>query len=177
MVRIARDPSLFTYLRDCGPDDRIVIGDGRLRLAAEPPASFDVIVLDAFSSDSVPAHLMTLDALDIYLSRLKPDGVVAFHISNRFMELSGVIEALARARGLPVYYNSLDNGVWKPDASRLDLTPHLAVIGASPAALGGLARDPAWHMADAERVSAAWTDDYSNTLDAIWRKLWGQRPY
>ena len=177
VVRIARDPSLFTYLRDCGPDDRIVIGDGRLRLAAEPPASFDVIVLDAFSSDSVPAHLMTLDALDIYLSRLKPDGVVAFHISNRFMELSGVIEALARARGLPVYYNSLDNGVWKPDASRLDLTPHLAVIGASPAALGGLARDPAWHMADAERVSAAWTDDYSNTLDAIWRKLWGQRPY
>ena len=170
---IARDPALFTYLRDCDPDARIVIGDGRLKLAQEPAASYDLIVLDAFSSDAVPAHLMTLEALDIYLSRLKPGGTVVFHISNRFIELSSVIEAAARARGLTAYYNSLDNRFWKPDPAKLDLRPHLAVVGKSPTEPQGFAADPAWHRLQDQSLPAPWTDDYSNVLDAIWRKYSG----
>ena len=173
VVRIARDPQFFTYLRDCGPS-RIVMGDGRLKLQQEASAKFDLIVLDAFSSDSVPAHLMTVEALDGYLSRLTPDGMIVFHISNRFMELASVIEGAARARGLPAYYNSLDPKYWNPDAANLDLRPHLAVVARSPGALRGLTADPAWHRARAEDVSPAWTDDYSNFIGAIWRKYAGK---
>lgn len=177
VVRIARDPSYFTYMRDCGPRSRVVLGDGRLKLEAEPAGSYDLIVLDAFSSDSVPAHLMTLEALDIYLSRLKPDGVLVYHISNRFMELSGVVEAAARARGLQAFYNALDNRFWNPDRRRLDLRPHLAVVAKSPHALSSLSADPAWHRAPPEDLPAPWTDDYSNVLGAIIRKLTGTRPF
>ncbi len=173
VARIARDPQYFTFLRDCGPS-RIVMGDGRLKLQQEQQTKFDLIVLDAFSSDSVPAHLMTVEALDLYLSRLTPDGMIVFHISNRFMELASVIEGAARARGLPAYYNSLDTKYWNPDATKLDLRPHLAVVAHSPEALRGLTQDPAWHRAAAEQVSPAWTDDYSNFIGAIWRKYAGQ---
>lgn len=177
MVRIARDPEFFTYLRDCPPKGCVNLGDGRLRLKREPDQKFDLIVLDAFSSDSVPAHLITIEALDLYLSKLKPDGVVVFHISNRFMELASVIEGAARVRGLEAYYNALDLKFWKPDRSRLDLRPQLAVVGKSPAALKGLASDPAWHRALASDVAKPWSDDFSNVLGAIWRKYTGHSPF
>ena len=138
---------------------------------------FDLIVLDAFSSDSVPAHLMTLEALDSYMSRLKPDGVVVFHISNRFMELASVIEGAARARGFEAYYNSLDLRFWTPNAEKLDLRPYLAVVARSPAALRDLTSDPAWHGAEDNEVSPAWTDDYSNIIGAIWRNYSGKSPF
>ena len=177
VVRIAADPQYFTYLRDCGPSAGVVMGDGRLRLQQETADKFDLIVLDAFSSDSVPAHLMTSEALDTYLSKLKPDGVIVFHISNRFMELASVIEGAARLKGLDAWYNTLDLKYWKPDASRLDLRPYLAVIGKNPGAVRGLANDPAWHRATADEVAPAWTDDYSNILGAIWRNYSGKTPF
>ena len=77
VVRIARDPQYFTYLRDCGPS-RVIMGDGRLKLQQEEAGKYDLIVLDAFSSDSVPAHLMTVEALESYMMRLKPDGRSGF---------------------------------------------------------------------------------------------------
>ncbi len=177
VVRIAQDPEYFTYLRDCGNEPPIVMGDGRLRLQQAAPESFDLIVLDAFSSDSVPAHLMTVEALDMYLSKLKPDGVVVFHISNRFMELASVIEGAARARGLKAWYNALDLKYWNPDPSKLDLRPHLAIIGKSPMAVRGLATDEAWHRATADEATTPWTDDYSNVIGAIWRMYSGQNPF
>jgi hypothetical protein len=176
VARIALDPNYFTYLRDCGPS-RIVIGDGRLKIQQESPAKFDLIVLDAFSSDSVPAHLLTAEALDLYLSKLKPDGLLVFHISNRFMELASVIEGAARSRNVPVLYNSLDLKFWNPDKARLDLRPYLAVVANSPESFHGLASDPAWHSATAEEVAPAWTDDYSNILGAIWRNFSGVSPF
>ena len=177
VVRIALDPEYFTYLRDCGPAAGIVMGDGRLRLQQEAPEKFDLIVLDAFSSDSVPAHLLTIEAVDMYLSKLKPDGMVVFHISNRFMELGSVIEGAARARGLEAWYNALDLKYWKPDAARLDLRPHLAVIGKTPAALRGLTSDEAWHRASEDETAPAWTDNYSNVIGAIWRMFNGKSPF
>ena len=176
VVRIARDPQYFTYLRDCGPS-RVIMGDGRLKLQQEEAGKYDLIVLDAFSSDSVPAHLMTVEALDSYMMRLKPDGMIVFHISNRFMELASVIEGAARARGFEAYYNSLDLKFWNPDAAKLDLRPYLAVVARSPQALRGLTSDPAWHKATAEEVSPAWTDDYSNIIGAIWRNYSGKTPF
>ena len=177
VVRIALDPQFFTYLRDCGPAAGIVMGDGRLRLQQEPPEQFDLIVLDAFSSDSVPAHLMTVEALDMYLSKLKPDGMVVYHISNRFMELGSVIEGAARARGLGAWFNALDLKYWQPDTSRLDLRPQIALIGKTPEALRGLSSDEAWHRAGEDEAAPAWTDDYSNVIGAIWRMFDGKTPF
>ncbi len=177
IVRIAQNPEYFTYLRDCGNGAPIVMGDGRLRLQQAAPESFDLIVLDAFSSDSVPAHLMTLEALDVYLSKLKPDGIVVFHISNRFMELASVIEGAARARGLEAWYNALDLKYWNPDPDKLDLRPHVALIGKSPKALRGIAMDEAWHRAAEGDVSTPWTDDYSNIIGSIWRMYSGKNPF
>jgi hypothetical protein len=177
VVRIAQDPQYFTYLRDCGNGSPIVMGDGRLRLQQAEAETYDLIVLDAFSSDSVPAHLMTVEALDMYLSKLKPDGVVVFHISNRFMELASVIEGAARARGLEAWYNALDLKYWNPDPAKLDLRPQLALIGKSSSAVRGIARDEAWHRATADEVAPAWTDDYSNVLGAIWRMYSGKTPF
>ncbi len=171
VVRIARNPDYFTFMSDCAPGARIVIGDGRLKLKQEPDRKYDLIVLDAFSSDSIPVHMITVEAVDVYLSKLKPNGVIMFHISNRFMELSRVVEAASRARGLVAYYNAVDFKFWQPDKTRFDLRAQVAVVARSASALGALTSDPAWHRQDAAELSPPWTDDYSNVPGEIWRKL------
>ena len=88
VIRIARDPRRFTFLRDCKPDAKIVLGDARLTIADATDARYDVIVVDAFSSDSIPVHLLTREALRIYLSRLNPGGIIITHISNHHLDLS-----------------------------------------------------------------------------------------
>ena len=169
MVRVAMDERYFTFLRDCGPPAGIVIGDGRLRLQEVPDGSYDLIVLDAFSSDSIPAHLLTLEALDLYLSKLKPGGLVVFHISNRYMDLSGVVEGAARARGLEAWHSVRDGKAWAPDWDRGDVMGIVAVVGKTPGTLGVFDADPKWRRADPGDAAEPWTDDYSNVLGAIWR--------
>ncbi|MGC4082000.1 MAG: fused MFS/spermidine synthase [Vicinamibacterales bacterium] len=98
--RLARDPEYFTYLRDCAPQATVVIGDARLELVKQPEAAFDVMVLDAFSSDAIPVHLITLEAMQLYLQKLAPHGIIAVHISNRYLDLAPVVGATARQAGL-----------------------------------------------------------------------------
>jgi SAM-dependent methyltransferase len=93
VVKLARQQ--FTYLSDCGAPCAVEIGDGRLLLAAKPPQTYDIIFLDAYSSDSVPAHLLTREALQIYRDRLKPNGLLLFHLSNRYLDLRPVLATLA----------------------------------------------------------------------------------
>jgi spermidine synthase len=102
VIAIARDPRLFTYLADALRRGavRVVAGDARVSLAAVADGSFDLLVLDAFSSDSIPAHLLTREALALYLRKLAPRGVMAFHISNRTLDLEPVVAAAADALGL-----------------------------------------------------------------------------
>jgi spermidine synthase len=100
VIAVATDPSLFTLLSACAPDAAIVRGDARLSLAEEPDQNFDVLVVDAFSSDAIPVHLLTREALALYVRKLRPDGVIVMHISNRFMELASVVAAGAAAEGL-----------------------------------------------------------------------------
>ena len=102
VVRIARDPTLFRFLSACGPDMRIVLGDARLTLAASPER-YDLIVLDAFSSDAIPVHLLTREAFAGYLSRLTARGVIVLHISNRHMALWRPAAAVGGAEGLVAY--------------------------------------------------------------------------
>ena len=98
MERIARDPRNFTYLQNGRGRLNVVLGDGRLTLQRATPGSYDLIVLDAFSSDAIPVHLLTREAVELYMSRLRTDGVVAVHISNRYLKLEPVLAALAQQR-------------------------------------------------------------------------------
>jgi SAM-dependent methyltransferase len=96
VATIARDKGLFTYLKSCTPDAKIHIGDARLTLAAQPKGTFSMLAIDAFSSDSVPLHLLTKEAFEVYRRALKPDGLLLVHISNRHIDLNTVVAAEAK---------------------------------------------------------------------------------
>ena len=133
--RIARDPRYFTYLQNSRGDLNVVLGDGRLTLQRATPGAYDLIVLDAFSSDAIPVHLLTREAVELYMSRLRTDGVVAVHISNRYLNLEPVLGALAQQRG-PVRPRELrrshPGGGREQGASGFALGP----AGADPRAAG-----------------------------------------
>jgi hypothetical protein len=170
VLRIARDLRRFRFLAVCAPEAAVVLGDARLTLAASS-ARYDLIVLDAFSSDAIPVHLLTREAFAGYLTRLAPRGMIVVHISNRHMELAQVVGAIAAAEGL-VAMAKLDN---KANQVRTDYkaNAHVAVLARTPADLRMLAQKPGWKRIDPGQV-VAWTDDYSNVLSAILRKKLGR---
>ena len=100
MVSLATDPAVFSFIAQCKPDIRVVVGDARLKLAEEPANRFDVLAVDAFSSDAIPLHLLTREAFETYRRTLSRDGVLLVHISNRFLELEPVVAAIAKDMGL-----------------------------------------------------------------------------
>jgi len=170
VVRIAQDPRLFRSLSVCTPGARVVTGDGRLTLADEPEA-YDLIILDAFSSNAVPVHLLTAEAVAGYGAKLSPDGVLLFNITNRSMELASVVAASAKANGMLVAAKADQNDIADPDAS-LHARAEVAVVARSPLALGQLAHDPTWRRVEVPANVRTWTDDYSNVVDAIRRRVW-----
>ena len=170
VVRIARDPSLFSFIAACAPDLSVVVGDARLTLAASAQ-SYDLIILDAFSSDAIPVHLLTREALAGYLTRLEAGGALVMHISNRYMELGSVVAAVGMAEGL-VAYGKEDQ---RPQALPFDFKTNAQVVALArrPDDLGDLPRRPGWTSIAPSPDVPAWTDDYSNILGAILRKQFG----
>lgn len=165
VARIAENPRYFTYLRDAKADIRVVLGDGRLKLAEEPDGSFDLFVLDAFSSDSVPMHLLTREAVELYLRKLSPDGLMAFHISNRYLDLQPVVSGSARSLGLPGLSQAY---AVTPGAAREGAKSSIWVLVArNAAALGTLVEDPRWKPLDTGPGQPVWTDEFSNILSVI----------
>ncbi len=184
MVAIARDPSKFTYLSDCAGDTPIVLGDARLQLEKHAPASFDILVIDAFSSDAIPLHLLTKEAIGIYARALKPNGVLLIHISNRFFGLEPVLAAEAKARGWSTAIR-LDPGPEGKDFGLLTPSNWVALT-ATPQRLeqltGGIrprkdqAKDDAWVPLRSTANFDRWTDDYASTLPVLmWRHVFGQK--
>src|SRR5690606_19583126 len=94
VVRISTEENYFTFVANCAPDADIILGDARLTLADVPDGQFDVIIVDAFSSDAIPIHLLTKEAMAIYLQKAAPDGLIALHVSNRHLELSSVVAGI-----------------------------------------------------------------------------------
>jgi hypothetical protein len=170
VVRIARDPHLFSFLSECGRNAAVVVGDARLTLVASTRL-YDLIVLDAFSSDAIPVHLLTREALRNYLARLSARGVLIFHISNRHLDLLPVIAAAAAGEGLGVIAKRDD----RANNSLIDYRSNalVAVLARNAADLGDLPNRPGWDWPKAEAIPA-WTDDYSNVLGALLRKKLGQ---
>ncbi len=165
VVRIASNPRYFTYLRDAKADVRVVVGDGRLKISEAPAGSYDLFVLDAFSSDSVPVHLLTREAIQLYLRKLSPNGVMAFHISNRYLDLRPVISGNARSLGLPGLFQSY---VVTRAAARDGAASSIWVLVARDlAALGKLVDDPRWKPLDTRAGQPVWTDEFSNILSVV----------
>jgi spermidine synthase len=163
VAQIARDPSLFTFLRDCTPKAGIVLGDGRLTMAKAPDHSYDLIVLDAFGSDSVPVHLVTREAIQMYLAKLRPGGVLLFNISNKYVNLAAVLAGEAANLSL-VGYQRTDIDVTSAQAASGKYPSAWLVMAPAAANLGGIPARPTWRVLVANPNDPVWTDDFSDVL-------------
>jgi hypothetical protein len=164
--RIARDPRFFTFLKNSPGQVSVILGDGRLTLQTAPSGEHDLVVLDAFSSDGIPTHLLTREAMALYLAKLRPDGVMAAHISNRYLHLEPVVAALAQERGLFAIANR--NVQIDADARRAGQLPsHWVLASRNPRMLDGLTGTVGWRTLDRPVAMRPWTDDYSNILQVL----------
>jgi uncharacterized membrane protein len=163
VVAIATDPKLFTFLDDCRDRCEIKLGDARLELAKAADGEFDLLVLDAFSSDSIPIHLLTQEALELYLGKLKAGGVLAMHVSNRNLDLTPVLGQLAAANHLTA-------------RTRIDMESDLkigkcsskyVVMARHESELGDLAKSPRWTELKIKENVRLWTDDYSDIISCM----------
>ena len=162
---LARDARQFTYLSDSPAAMRVVLGDARIALRKEPDRAFDVFVVDAFSSDAIPVHLLTREALQLYWQKLDEGGVLAFHISNTYLNLAPLVADMARDAGLAclVRYDVQAPGA----AAQAKATSQWAVMARSRTQLEFLTGDNRWREVPARPRSITWTDDFSNPLSLM----------
>ena len=159
VVRVAQDPSFFTYLSAAPNRPAVVLGDGRLELRKIPNASYDVLILDAFSGDAIPTHLITVEALTDDLRVLKPGGLLMVHVSNRYYDLAPAVAAGARQLGM-----ASEVRVFAPTQAELDdgvKASDWLVASLSPEQLAPLAADGWSTIRPADRPI---TDDYPDVL-------------
>jgi hypothetical protein len=166
VIGIAR--SEFTFLGDSRAKVEVALGDARLPLESEAPQGFDVLAVDAFSSDAIPVHLITREAFELYLSRLRAHGAVLVHISNRYLRLEPVLGNIARELRLTCIAQTD-----KPSAARLAggaAQSTWALLARSRADLGALSGNSRWHTCATDPGAHVWTDDYSSVLSVV---KWG----
>jgi hypothetical protein len=167
--RIARDPQYFSYLADAearGVRVRTVLGDARLSLQREPQGRYGLLVVDAFTGDSIPTHLLTGEAVRLYLERLTDDGLLAFHITNDYLDLGPVLGDAASAAGLVgLIQNDAVLSVEEQRRGKAHST--WVVLARHPAAFGPLPAQGRWKPLAGRPGARAWTDDYSNVLGTL----------
>jgi spermidine synthase len=169
VLKIARDARLFTFLRDCSPSTTVVLGDGRLSIAAAADKSYRLVIVDAFSSDAIPMHLLNREAIALYMAKLTDDGILGLHISNRYLDLGPVVAALARDLEL-VAYERDDFEIGVADEARGRVGSQWAVVARRSSALSQLVSDARWRRLVADASVRAWTDDFSNIVTRLrWR--------
>ena len=168
VVRIARDPRFFTFLRDCPVRPPVVTGDGRRSLEGEPQGSFSLVAVDAFSSDAIPLHLITREALELYLSRLAPGGSLLFHLTNRYLRLEPVVGNIAAE--LELVCRIRTHTPTEAEEERNYQKSTWALLTRRPANLGAIRLDRRWTPCATDRSAQTWTDDYSNPLEVV---KWG----
>jgi protein-L-isoaspartate O-methyltransferase len=171
IVRIARDR--FTYLSACKPDTRIVLGDARLTLADAGDGAYDIIIVDAFSSDAIPIHLLTREAMAIYVKKLNPHGIVVMHVSNRHLELASVVAGIAKANGLVTRVNN--GGDISVRDEDYNMVGTVAAVARSDEDFGAIAQSTYWPVVRPDGRQWVWTDDYSNVVGALLRKYYPRK--
>ena len=169
VLKLARDDRYFTFLRDSLADMRVVLGDARLSLAREPDAKFSILSLDAYSSDAIPVHLVTREALALYVRKLALGGLLAFHISNLHLDLEPVFANLARDAQLVSLVR--DDTALSNDELVLGKAPSVWLVMARRADdIAKLSADQLWRPARNDRAAAVWSDDFSSLLSVFrWR--------
>jgi hypothetical protein len=165
VIDIANDPALFTFLKDAPGTIEVVEGDGRLEMAKAPDGSYDVIVLDAFSSDAIPAHIVTREAFELYLSKLRPGGVILANVSNAYLDVRSVVTASALANGMTGF--ARDDGDLAGIAEGDKEVSSWVALSRDPEALAFLAEDDRWTPIEDLGPGALWTDDFSDILSVI----------
>jgi hypothetical protein len=173
VVRIASNPANFTFISKCQPDIDIAIGDARLTIAKEANESFDLFIIDAFSSDAIPVHMLTTEAVQLFLDKLKPDGVVLLHTSNRYLDLNSVLGAILKqlpegSAGIVMHDPNPDRRS-HPAKTRSTV----AVFAKSDAALEPYRSLPGVQDMD-DNGLRAWTDDHSDILGAFLSRYRGR---
>jgi spermidine synthase len=168
VARIATDPKLFDFLDRCLPGPDIVIGDARLTLAQERAESFGYLVIDAFSSDAIPVHLLTAEALRLFVDKLDPDGLIALHVSNNHLDLvPALASTIALVPGVVAAFVDDD----RPQQSLDALSSRVVFVARNAATLA-----PVLQWSNARPLERgrdrAWTDDYSDVLSALIRRWW-----
>jgi hypothetical protein len=169
IVHIARDSGLFHFVSACRPDVPIMLGDARLTLADAPDGSYDIIYVDAFSSDAIPIHLLTREAMAIYLRKLTPHGVAVIHVSNRFLELASVVAGIAAANGAVARVNDGSDVVEK--VSEYLFVGTVVAVARDDQDFGVLAGSRYWPRKTPDPNQWVWTDDYSNVVGALIRQI------
>jgi spermidine synthase len=163
IAEVAEDPKLFRFLSDCGSPYEIILGDGRLKIQDQPSNIYDVLVIDVFSSDSIPIHLLTTEAFEIYMDKLKNDGLVIMNISNNFMNLQPVLARAAEGVNRIAYrklipYESIDGHPTYP-------ADWLVMI--KPGTFEERLEESGWERLEPDESFRVWTDQYSNILKIL----------
>ncbi|HVT54497.1 MAG TPA: fused MFS/spermidine synthase, partial [Xanthobacteraceae bacterium] len=170
IVDVASNPAYFTYKPICAPNAKLVLGDARLTITDAPDGAYDLIIVDAFSSDAIPIHLLTREAMAAYLAKLAPHGMIVMHISNRHLELASIVAGIAKANGLEARINSQQDE--HEDSARYLYTSTVTAIARAPADFGGLeSANAGWEPLRPDPKQWVWTDDYSNVIGAMIRHL------
>lgn len=170
---IARNGKYFTYLQDCKAGlPKVILGDARLTLTQAPDHGYQIFILDAFSSDAIPMHLVTREAVQLYFDKLAEDGILALHISNRYLDLEPVLAAIAKDLGVVCRAQlELDRDIAPEEFRRGKDGSHWLIMARKEEQLGKLAKDPRWKPARLRADVPVWTDDFYN-LFRVFR--WGQ---
>jgi SAM-dependent methyltransferase len=157
--------TFFTFLPNCGNNCDVALGDGRLSIEKEKAGEFDLLMLDAFNSDSIPAHLVSREAIQMYLTKLKPNGLLMFHVSNRYMDVEALISAVVTDASLEALFRHDDQ-----QQTDLKARSHYVIAAKNAESLGSLEHDENWVKVKKPSGVLPWTDDYSNMLAILrWR--------
>ena len=172
VIDLSTNPKNFTFIKGCAEGQiDIVKGDARLSLRHEPADAYDILLIDAFTSDAVPAHLLTVEAMKGYLGHLAPNGIVIMHLSNRHLDLMNPVAAVAKQAGGYALAQTYDGLTTVPQFE--DADESAIIVARTPDALLPYRTDQRWYERNSHGVRA-WTDDYTNLFGAMWRRLWGQ---
>ena len=167
VVRIALDTKIFDYVAKCKPDSRVTVGDARLTLEDAQDAYYDLIVMDAFTSDAVPVHLLTREAMGLYLKKLAPGGMVVSHVMNRHLELPSVVAGIAASNELVTRHSQSS----EYDNDRYLFASSVAAVARNDKDFGTLLASGEWEIVAPDPNQWVWTDDYSNIVGALLRHM------
>jgi hypothetical protein len=164
--KIASNSKFFTFLKNSKSPYQIILGDARLEIAKSPPNHYDLIIMDAFSSDSIPVHLITKEALQIYLTKLSKNGIIAVNISNRYLNVEPVLAALAKNLNLTAL-RQLQKEISPTEKALGKSASHWVIFTPNTDNFGKLTADSRWQILPTTKDAPLWTDEYSNIFSLL----------